>query len=121
MTTSILIKRIKMDLELFYYDLPKKFIAQKPLKKRDHSKLLILDKKTGKIEHDIFYNIKKYLNAGDILVLNESKVTKCRLIGFKEKTGAKIECFILGKANSNLYKISENNEKFIVLIKPKKR
>mgnify|MGYP005845242841 CR=1 FL=1 len=110
-----------MNLDLFYYDLPEKFIAQQPLKKRDHSKLLILDRKTGKIKHDIFYNIKNYLNIGDILVLNESKVTKCRLIGFKENTGAKIECFALKRINSKLLSSSSNNSKYLVLIKPSKK
>ncbi len=78
-----------MKLEQFYYELPERFIAQKPLEQRDHSKLLLLNRKTGNIRHDIFYNVKNYLKKGDILVINESRVEKCRLIGIKEKTGAK--------------------------------
>jgi len=101
-----------MRIELFDYKLPQKFIAQRPLPKRDNSKLLVLDKKTGSIKHDIFYNILNYLKKGDVLVVNESKVSKCRLIGVKEKTGAKIECFVLNKV--------ENND-YLVLLKPAKR
>ena len=86
-----------MKLDLFYYDLPEKFIAQEPLEQRDKSKLMILNRKTGEISHDVFYNISRYLKKDDILVLNESKVTKCRLLGIKENTGAKIEVFVLRK------------------------
>jgi S-adenosylmethionine:tRNA ribosyltransferase-isomerase len=105
-----------MKLDLFYYKLPQKFIAQEPLLQRDRSKLMILEKKTGQINNDIFFNIAKYVNSGDILVLNESKVTKCRFLGFKEGTGAKIECFVLkeirekGKANQ-----------YLTLLKPSKK
>ncbi len=105
-----------MKLDLFYYKLPQKFIAQEPLFQRDRSKLMILDKSTGQIDNDIFFNLAKYINSGDILVLNESKVTKCRFLGFKEGTGAKIECFVLkeirekGKAN-----------RYLALIKPSKK
>lgn len=84
-----------MDIKLFDYSLPRSFIAQKPLKKRDHSKLLILDKASGKIIHDRFYNLGKYLKRGDVLVINKSKVWRCRLSGLKENTGAAIECFVL--------------------------
>jgi S-adenosylmethionine:tRNA ribosyltransferase-isomerase len=101
-----------MKLENFYYELPDSFIAQEPLLLRDHSKLLLLDKKTGRISHDIFYNINNYLNKGDVLVLNESKVDKCRLAGKREKTSGKTECFILEKLNDN---------KYLVLLRPSKR
>ncbi len=101
-----------MKLDLFYYHLPEKFIAQEPLDQRDRSKLMILNKKTGEICHDVFYNISRYLKKYDVLVLNESKVTKCRLIGVKENTGAKIEVFVLRKIKG---------EKYLVLIKPSKR
>ncbi|MDD3628788.1 MAG: S-adenosylmethionine:tRNA ribosyltransferase-isomerase, partial [Actinomycetota bacterium] len=70
-----------MKVDLFDYDLPRKFIAQKPLPQRDNSKLLVLDRKTGNIEHDVFYNLISYLQKGDVLVINESKVIKCRLNG----------------------------------------
>jgi S-adenosylmethionine:tRNA ribosyltransferase-isomerase len=101
-----------MKTDLFDYELPQKFIAQKPLQQRDRSKLLILDKKTGSIEHDIFYNLPLYLKKGDVLVVNESKVIKCRLNGVKEKTGASIECFVLEKITGN---------RCLALLKPSKR
>lgn len=101
-----------MKIDLFDYELPRKFIAQKPLPQRDESKLLVLDRKTGDIEHDMFYNLLSYLEKGDVLVLNESKVVKCRLNGTKEKTGASIECFVLEKIDNN---------KCLTLLKPSKR
>jgi S-adenosylmethionine:tRNA ribosyltransferase-isomerase len=101
-----------MKLEDFYYELPKSFIAQVPLQQRDHSKLLLLDKKTGAIKHDFFYNITNYLKKGDVLVLNESKVDKCRLSGNRNNTAGKTECFILEKIKDN---------KYLVLLKPSKR
>lgn len=84
-----------MELKEFDYVLPKPLIAQKPVKPRDHSRLLVLEKKTGKIEHKYFYNIIDYLHAGDVLVLNNSKVFPARLIGRKKQTGGKIEVFLL--------------------------
>jgi S-adenosylmethionine:tRNA ribosyltransferase-isomerase len=102
----------KMKIELFDYELPQKFIAQKPLPHRDESKLLVLDRQTGNIKHDIFYNISSYFNKGDVLVVNESKVTRCRLKGKKEMTGANIECFVLNRLEDNRY---------MVLLKPSKR
>jgi len=101
-----------MKIELFDYRLPQKFIAQVPLQQRDYSRLLVLDRRTGDIKHDIFYNILSYFDRGDVLVVNESKVTRCRLIGKKEKTGANIECFVLNKVKGNQY---------LVLLKPSKR
>jgi S-adenosylmethionine:tRNA ribosyltransferase-isomerase len=101
-----------MKLNLFYYDLQEKFIAQEPLEERDRSKLMILNRKTGEISHDVFYNISRYLKKDDVLVLNESKVTKCRLLGVKENTGAKIEVFVLRKIKG---------EKYLVLVKPSKK
>lgn len=102
----------QLKLENFYYDLPSHFIAQEPLQERDHSKLLLLDKKTGRISHDIFYNVINYLKKGDILVINESRVDKCRLSGNREKTEGKVECFILKKLKDN---------KYLVLLRPSKR
>jgi S-adenosylmethionine:tRNA ribosyltransferase-isomerase len=101
-----------MRIELFDYELPQRFIAQKPLYKRDDSRLLVLDRLTGDIKHDIFHNILNYIEKGDVLVVNESKVLKCRLIGVKEGTGAKIECLVLKKEKDNNY---------LALIKPSKR
>jgi S-adenosylmethionine:tRNA ribosyltransferase-isomerase len=83
-----------MKLEEFNYYLPKNLIAQTPAKPRDHSRLLLLSKKTGTIKHDYFYNIIDYFEKGDVLVVNNSKVMPARLIGEKP-TGGKIEVFLL--------------------------
>lgn len=79
----------------FDYFLPDELIAQTPLKDRDHSKLLVMDKKKGNITHERFDNIINYLNKGDILVLNNTKVLPARLIGVKEETNAVIEVLML--------------------------
>ena len=90
-----------MKVEDFDYYLPEELIAQTPLKKRDESRLLVLDKKTGKIEHKKFYNIIDYLEPGDTLVLNDTKVLPARLIGQKVETGAVIEVLLLKNINKN--------------------
>ena len=79
----------------FDYYLPENLIAQTPLKDRSSSKLLVLDKKTGKITHHHFYDIIKFLKPGDALVINDTKVIPARLIGIKEATGAVIELLLL--------------------------
>ena len=79
----------------FDYYLPEELIAQTPLEKRDSSRLLVLDRKTGEIEHKHFYDIIDYLNEGDTLVLNDTKVLPARLIGVKEETNAVIEILLL--------------------------
>ena len=84
-----------MQTKDFYFDLPQEQIAQDPLEERSGSKLLILDKESGKREHKIFRDIKEYLKSGDCLVLNNTKVIPARLIGEKEGTGAKIELLLL--------------------------
>ena len=84
-----------MRVEDFDYYLPEELIAQTPLEKRDTSRLLVLDKKTGEIEHKHFYDIIEYLNEGDTLVLNDTKVLPARLIGEKEETKAVIEILLL--------------------------
>ncbi len=84
-----------MKVEDFDYYLPEKLIAQTPLEKRDTSRLMVLDKATGKIEHKHFYNIVDYLEEGDTLVLNDTKVLPARLIGEKEETKAVIEILLL--------------------------
>lgn len=80
--------------EDFNYFLPPELIAQNPVKSRDKSRLLVLDKNTGLINHDHFFNIINFLNAGDILVLNNSKVFPARLIGKKLSTSGKVEIFL---------------------------
>ncbi len=84
-----------MDINLFDYDLPKELIAQTPLKVRDSSRLLIMDKSSGELKHESFHNIIDYLQKGDVLVLNNTKVIPARLIGIKEETGAVIELLLL--------------------------
>ncbi len=86
-----------MRLSDFDYNLPKELIAQESVKPRDHSRLLVLDKGNGNIEHRHFYDIADYLQKGDVLVLNNSKVFPARLIGGKKGTGGKIEVFLLHK------------------------
>ena len=84
-----------MKLEEFDFDLPEELIAQHPADKRDESRLLVLHKNSGKIEHRHFYDIIDYLHAGDVLVRNDSKVIPARLYGIKEDTGAHVEALIL--------------------------
>lgn len=84
-----------MQLEDFDYDLPQELIAQVPLEKRDTSRLMVLDKNTGEVEHKHFTDILDYMEEGDTLVLNDTKVLPARLIGVKEDTGAVIEVLLL--------------------------
>ena len=89
-----------MQVDEFDFDLPEELIAQHPTEKRDASRLLVLHKNTGKIEHKHFSDIIDYLHKGDVLVRNNSKVIPARLYGTKEETGAKVEVLIL-KINDN--------------------
>lgn len=84
-----------MDLKDFNYDLPEELIAQDPLEHRSSSRLMVLHKDTGRIEHKIFRDIIDYLNPGDCLVINDTKVIPARLMGIKEDTGATIEVLLL--------------------------
>lgn len=84
-----------MKISDFDFDLPQELIAQTPILNRDQSRLLVLDKKTGDIEHHIFKDIVNYLNPGDVLVINDTKVIPARLMGVKEDTGAVIELLLL--------------------------
>ena len=100
-----------MTTDDFDYDLPKELIAQTPLSKRDESKLLVLDKETGEVTHKKFYDIIDYLNPGDALVINDTKVIPARIIGEKEDTGAVIELLLL----------KEIGDTWECLAKPQKR
>lgn len=91
-----------MRLSEFNYNLPEELIAQTPLEKRDSSRLLILDKKTGKIDHKIFYEIIDLINPEDLLIFNNTKVSAYRLFG-KKDTGANIECLLTKKIDKNIY------------------
>ena len=103
-----------MDLHDFYYDLPEELIAQDPLSDRSSSKLMLLDKNTGEIEHKIFHDIIDYLNPGDCLVINDTKVIPARLIGEKIGTGAAIEVLLLQRKN-------DLKDTWEVLVKPGKK
>jgi S-adenosylmethionine:tRNA ribosyltransferase-isomerase len=88
-----------MKTEDFNYDLPGHFIAQLPAEPRDHSKLLVLDRKSGEIFHHHFYDIMNFLNPGDLLVVNETRVIPARLFGKKLPGGGKLEILLLIKRN----------------------
>ena len=103
-----------MDLHDFYYDLPEELIAQDPLSDRSSSRLMVLDKNTGAIEHRIFRDITEYLKPGDCLVINDTKVIPARLIGEKEGTGAAIEVLLLKR-------LEDRQDTWEVLVKPGKK
>ncbi len=96
----------------FYYELPEELIAQDPLKDRQSSRLLILDKESGAISHHIFREITDYLKEGDCLVINDTKVIPARLIGSREGTNAKIEILLLKRQENNVWE---------TLVKPGKK
>ncbi len=89
----------------FYYDLPQELIAQEPLKERSSSRLLVLDRNTGGIEHRIFSDIKEYLRPGDCLVLNDTRVIPARLLGAREDTGGKIEFVLLKNIEGDVWEV----------------
>ena len=101
-----------MKTEDFDYYLPKELIAQTPLAKRDESRLLVMDRVTGKLSHEYFYDVINYLNKGDALVINDTKVIPARIIGIKEETGAVIELLLLNPEAKDIWKC---------LAKPQKR
>lgn len=88
-----------MKLSSFGFNIPKDAIAMYPAKNRDESKLMVIHRATGKIEHKKFHDIQKYFGDGDVMILNNTKVFPARLYGTKEKTGAKIEVFLLRELN----------------------
>ena len=110
----ILNERVDTDLKTsdFYYDLPEELIAQYPSERRDGCRLMVLDSKTGAIEHKVFSDIIDYLNPEDMLVVNSSKVIPARLIGKTEKTGGEIELLLLRQ---------RDNLSWETLVRPGKR
>lgn len=96
----------------FYFDLPHELIAQHPLEKRDESRLMVLNKKTGELEHKVFKDIINYLNPGDCLVLNDTRVMPARLYGAKEGSGGKMEFLLLRRYPDDVWE---------TLVKPGKR
>ena len=92
-----------MNINDYDYELDEKYIAQSPIKNRSESKLMILDKNNGNVEHTKFFNIKNYLKCGDVLVLNDTKVLPARLMGEKEDTLAKIEVLLLKNIEGDIW------------------
>ena len=95
----------------FYFDLPEELIAQDPLEDRSSSRLLVLDKNTGDVEHHVFREIIDYLNEGDCLVINNTKVIPARLMGVREGTGASIEVLLLKRKENDVWETLVNQEK----------
>ena len=92
-----------MKLSQFKFDFPEKLLAQYPAESRDESRLMVVHKDTGEIEHKIFKDIVNYFSEGDVFVVNNTKVFPARLYGEKEKTGAKIEVFLLRELNEEIH------------------
>lgn len=101
-----------MKLSDFNYNLPEELIAQDPLEKRDNSRLMVLHRETGEIEHKHFYDVIDYLNPGDCLVVNNTRVIPARLMGVKEETGASIEVLLLKRKEEKVWE---------TLVKPGKK
>lgn len=91
-----------MKLSKFKFNLPVEQIALHPAKNRDESRLMVIDRKTGNIEHRVFKDLLEYYGKGDVFIFNNTKVFPARLYGNKEKTGARIEVFLLRELNSDL-------------------
>lgn len=100
------------NIETYDYNLDESLIAQTPLRERDHSKLLVVNKKDGSFKDDVFYNIINYLESGDTLVLNNTKVLPSRIYGIKKETNAKIEVLLLKEIESDEWE---------TLVRPQKR
>ncbi len=90
---------MRTKLSAFNYNLPKEQIAQYPTKERDEARLMVLHRKTGKIEHRVFKELLQYFDEGDSLIMNNTKVFPARLYGQREKTGSEIEVFLLRELN----------------------
>ena len=103
-----------MKLSQFRFKLPEELIAQHPVENRDECRLMVVNRKTGEISHHIFKDILGYFDEGDVLVLNDTKVFPARLFGNKEKTGARIEVFLLRELN-------EEHKLWDVLVEPARK
>lgn len=102
-----------MDISLFDFDLPEELIAQSPAKKRDESRLMVINKDTKTYEHKHFYDIVDYLHAGDVLVRNNTKVMPARLLGEKEKTHAHVELLLLKQLENDNWECLVGNAKTV--------
>jgi len=96
----------------FDYKLPQELIAQTPLEPRDHSRLMIMDRKNGRIAHRKFYDVSEYLDRGDVLVFNDSRVIPARMFGSTVDGGSKVELLLLSQISPNVWK---------TLVKPGRR
>lgn len=96
---------MEMKRQDFYYDLPQELIAQEPLEPRDHSRLLVLDRKTGQREDRHFYDIEDLLQPGDCLILNDSRVLPARLYGNRKETGAAVELLLLNPRGHDIWEV----------------
>ncbi len=92
----------KLSTDMFNYELPKEFIAQTPVEPRDHSRLLVYNRNTDSVEHRYFYNLPEYLKAGDVLVINETRVLPARLMG-KKQTGGIVELLLLNRREKDIW------------------
>lgn len=93
-----------MQVKDFTYELPQELIAQHPMEPRDHSRLLVVDKNTGTVEHRHFYDLCEYLRPDDLLVFNDTRVIPARLHGVKD-TGARVEVFLLTRLDSTDWEV----------------
>src|SRR3989338_8906745 len=100
-----------LKLSDFNYNLPEELIAQRPTMPRDHCKLLALGKKTGEMQHKKFFNIVDFLQKGDVLVFNDSKVIPARIFGRNESSG-KVEILLIKKVSANQWEALLKNFKF---------
>ena len=103
-----------MKLSQFKFKLPEELIAQYPAPERDESRLMVVNRKTGAIEHRVFKEVLDYFDDGDLFVFNDTKVFPARLYGNKEKTGARIEVFLLRELN-------EEHKLWDVLVEPARK
>ena len=103
-----------MKLSQFKFNLPEELIAQHPVPQRDESRMMVLNRATGEIEHRVFKEIINYFDEGDIFVFNDTRIFPARLYGYKEKTGAKIEVFLLRELNAE-------NKLWDVLVEPARK
>lgn len=92
-----------MNTSDFYYDLPEELIAQTPIEPRNASRLMVLDRKSGEIKHKIFSQLEEYLNEGDCLILNDTRVIPARIYGVKKETGAVVEFLLLNQNENNVW------------------
>ncbi len=94
-----------METKDFYYDLPKELIAQTPVEPRDSSRLLVMNKTSGELEHRHFYDITEYLQPGDCLIVNDSRVLPARIYGSKKDTGGHIEFLLLTQKEQDVWEV----------------